>query len=90
MTTQQFLAYSSLIALLLATLALAGCANSQRYAAAAEEATKQAKDTEASILEEAPCLIGLGAWSRMTDPRKRDGVFYLCVPDAADYGVELQ
>ena len=71
-------------------LALAGCVSAEQYAGAAEQAAKDAKDIEAGVLEDAPCLIGLGAWSRMDDPRKRDGVFYLCVPDADQYGVSLQ
>lgn len=87
MTTRQFLAFCFLIAP--AVLLLAGCARSNEVAAAAKEATKEAKDTSASVLQDAPCLIGLGAWSRIEDPRKRNGVFYLCVPDAADYGVDI-
>lgn len=69
---------------------LAGCSNAGRYAAAAEEATKEAKDVEAAILEDAPCLIGLGAWGRMADMRKRNAAFLLCVSDAENYGVKLE
>ena len=68
---------------------LAGCTRAQDAATLAEERTKQAKDIEAGVLEDAPCLIGLGAWGRMTDPRKRHGIFYTCVPDAERYGVGL-
>ena len=74
---------------LLLALLTVGCARAQDAATLAEEKTKQAKDIEAQVLENAPCLIGLGAWSRMQDPKKRDGVFYLCVSDAERYGVSL-
>ncbi len=68
---------------------LVGCVNADYYAAVAEEATKKGKDTEAGILEDAPCLIGLGAWSRMEEDRKRQAVFLLCVPDAARFGLTM-
>lgn len=69
---------------------MSGCVSAEQYAGAAEQAAKDAKNLEAGVLEDAPCLIGLGAWSRMDDVRKRRGVFYLCVPDADQYGVVLQ
>ena len=72
-----------------AFLLLSGCSSAEYYAGAAETAAKQAKDIEAGALEDAPCLIGLGAWSRMEDFRKRLGAFYLCVPDAARFGVDV-
>ena len=71
-------------------LLLAGCGQAGYYEAVAEESIKNAKDIEAAALEDAPCLIGLGAWSRMNDARKRDFVFGLCVPDAGDYGVSIE
>ena len=70
-------------------LLIGGCTSAQNAATLAEERAKQAKDIEAGVLEDAPCLVGLGAWSRMEDPRKRDGIFYTCVPDADRYGVDL-
>ena len=70
-------------------LLIGGCTSAQNAATLAEERTRQAKDIEASVLEDASCLIGLGAWSRMEDPRKRNGIFYTCVPDAPSYGVDL-
>lgn len=88
MSTARF--FAILILLLPAVLIMSGCVDAGRYAAAAEQATKDAKNVEAAVLEDAPCLIGLGAWSRMPDPRKRGGVFYLCVPDADNYGVSLK
>lgn len=87
--THQWCAFFFLILPMLMLLSLSGCVDVGRYAAAAKEATKEAKNVEAGILEDAPCLIGLGAWSRMDNPRKRDGVFYLCVPDSDQYGVKL-
>lgn len=86
--TYQFCAL--LFLLIPALILMTGCVDAGRYAAAAEEATKEAKNVEASVLEDAPCLIGLGAWSRMDDPRKRRGVFYLCVKDAEQFGVNIQ
>ena len=71
-------------------LILAGCTQAGYYEAVAEKATKDAGDIAASALEDAPCLIGLGPWSRMDDWRKRIGAFYLCVPDAERFGVTIQ
>ena len=48
-TWKRFLATCYLIAPVV--LLLAGCASSNEIAAAAKEATKEAKDTEASLLE---------------------------------------
>ena len=73
----------------IAALALAGCAQGRYYEAVTETAVKQAKDIEAAALEDAPCLIGLGAWSRMPDFNKRLGSFALCVPDASRFGVVI-
>jgi hypothetical protein len=75
---------------LLGALVLAGCAQGRYYEAVSEEAVKEAKNIEAAALEDAPCLIGLGAWSRMPDERKRLGVFALCVSDAARFGIRLE
>ena len=68
---------------------VASCSQVSSTQAAAEKAAKDAKDIEAATLEDAPCLIGLGAWSRMEDLRKRNGVFYTCVSDAERYGVSI-
>lgn len=89
-SNSQFCALLFLVTPLVLLLALGGCVSAAQYETAVEQAAKDAKDIEASALEDAPCLIGLGAWSRMDDVRKRKGVFYLCVPDADQYGVELQ
>jgi hypothetical protein len=70
-----------LIALPLALLLLGSCETAQ---------VKEAGDKSAETLQDAPCLIGLGPWSRMDDRRKRIGAFYLCVPDAEDFGVRLE
>ena len=75
---------------LILMLALMGCTQARYYETVAEEATKEAKDIEAMALEDAACLIGLGAWSRMSDYRKRIGAFYLCVPDAERFGITIQ
>ena len=77
------------ILLLPALFLMSACVSAEQYAGAAEQAAKDAKDIEAGVLEDAPCLIGLGAWSRMDDIRKRRGVFYLCVPDAEQWGVRI-
>ena len=78
------------ITVILLGLLLASCTQAGYYEAVAEKATKDAGDIAASALEDAPCLIGLGPWSRMEDWRKRVGAFYLCVPDAERFGVTIQ
>ncbi len=70
-------------------LALGGCARTKDAQTLAVEKTKEAKDIEASTLQDAPCLIGLGAWSRMDDFDKRTATFALCVPDSERFGVGL-
>lgn len=67
----------------------AGCTEARYYEKVSEEAVKEAKDIEAAALEDAPCLIGLGAWGRMNDLRKRKATFLLCVSDADQFGVTL-
>lgn len=69
---------------------LAGCTQAEDAATLAEEKTKRAKDIEAGILENAPCLIGLGAWDRMPDLQRRKAVFLLCVNDAGQFGIKLE
>jgi len=36
------------------------------------------KDPEAGSLVKAPCLIGLGAFFRLVDPRQKQGLVMLC------------
>ena len=78
-----------IIAVLVIAGLLGACTRAGPAAEAAKERTKEAKDISAGLLSEAPCLIGLGAWSRMDDKRLRDGIFYTCVSDAERYGVTL-
>lgn len=68
-------------ALLFALLLLGACATA---------GVKDVGDLSAEALQDAPCLIGLGPWSRMDDRRKRVGVFYLCVADAEEFGIRLE
>lgn len=84
---------ASAAGLLLAGLAgavLGGCVSAREYAAAAEEAGREANDISAGLLEEGPCLIRLGAWGRMTDEDKRLGAFVACVPDHERFGVAIE
>ena len=77
------------LAISIAAIALASCVQAEEYAAAAEAAAKQANNISVGILEEAPCAMSLGAWARLDNRRKRMGAFYMCVPDADLFGVDV-
>lgn len=81
MEAKNFFALAILILPLL--LILSACANrAAGYATTIEQEVKASNDVAASLLEDAPCAMSLGAWARMEDQRKREAVFKLCVPDA--------
>ena len=80
---------AAILGLIVLTVALSGCGRARYYEAVSEAAVKDAKDIEAAALEDAPCLIGLGAWSRMPELRVRNAVFALCVPDSQNFGVVI-
>ena len=63
---------------MLFALALGGCSAARGYIAVGEEATKSAKDIEAGLAIQAPCLAGLGAGGRMWSFREQQIVAELC------------
>lgn len=68
---------------------MTACETSSYYKAVATEATKEAKDLEAEIVQDIDCLQGLGAWARTEDTRKRIGSFIKCVPDHRQFGIDF-
>ena len=66
-------------ALILFLLLLGGCA--ERIATVREGATIEAralKDVEARALTDSTCLMGIGAWNRLTNSNERAGSMLLC------------
>ena len=42
------------------------------------EEARAAKDIEARVLIDSACLMGIGAWNRLTNPNEQVGAMLLC------------
>jgi len=63
---------------ILLVLLLSGCASANAYTNAAIDAGKQAKDTEARLLVNALCAMGIGALVRNNSESVIEGVLKIC------------
>lgn len=57
---------------------LASCAEFTAFESAATEKAKVAKDTEARILINSTCAMGIGAWGRLENPLQQCGALLMC------------
>lgn len=67
------------LAFLTLLVLVGGCAD--RIAAVGDRATEEGralKDAEARALIDSTCLMGIGAWNRLTNPNEQVGSMLLC------------
>lgn len=76
--------------LLLLLLVLSGCASSEAIRQDATDKTRAAKDSEARVLIDSTCLIGIGAWIRLKSEDEQRGVLMLCGAAANVPGEKLE